>query len=69
MASESRKLVIIVLLIGFSVVEPDSFDNLEKVWGPEANLDVLKGAPVSPSLGLLCLISSLFTYFLLFVTG
>lgn len=35
-----------VLLIGFSVVEPDSLANVENLWAKEAKLDALKNAPV-----------------------
>ena len=35
-----------VLLIGFSLVEPDSLDNVETLWAKEANLEALKNAPV-----------------------
>ena len=39
-----------VLLISFSLVEPDSLDNVINYWAKEANLDVLKNVPVSQSL-------------------
>ena len=35
-----------VLLIGFSVVEPDSLANVEALWAKEAKLEALRNAPV-----------------------
>ena len=35
-----------VLLIGFSIVEPDSLANVENLWAKEANLETLRDAPV-----------------------
>ena len=35
-----------VLLIGFSVVEPDSLANVENLWAKEAKLEALRDAPV-----------------------
>merc|ERR1711936_888780 len=34
-----------VLLIGFSVVEPDSLANVEALWAKEAKLEALRNAP------------------------
>merc|ERR1711990_574220 len=34
-----------VLLIGFSVVEPDSLANVENLWAKEAKLEALRDAP------------------------
>ena len=36
-----------ILLVTFSLVEPDSFSNVVDFWAQEANLDVLKNVPVS----------------------
>ena len=39
-----------VLLISFSLVEPDSLHNVIYLWAKEANLGGLKNVPVSQSL-------------------
>ena len=49
-----------VLLIGFSVVEPDSLANVENLWAKEAKLEKLRDAPVGQR------VSSIIFYFFLF---
>ena len=39
-----------VLLICFSIAEPDTLENVMSYWVEEANMDVLKKVPVSESL-------------------
>merc|ERR1711934_1106955 len=39
-----------ILLIGFSLVEPDSLANVAATWEAEANLDKLRKAPVGQNL-------------------
>ena len=49
-----------VVLIGFSVVEPDSLANVENLWAKEAKLEKLRDAPVGQR------VSSIIFYFFLF---